>query len=129
MQETDANEKPRELTSKLAYLAMLIALPIFILFCILGKWETGIGAWICEGIVVLILIQRWDLRRHFWFWLIVALGALLQVPVVRLIPWNDRNLTGISLLPVGLLDYGLVYGRTRLVERTIGSKCESPNDR
>lgn len=54
----DATEKPRELTSKSAYLAMLMALPVVILFCILGKWETGIGAWICAGLMGAIVRQR-----------------------------------------------------------------------
>jgi hypothetical protein len=47
----------------------------------------------------------------------VAFGFLLQVPIVLLIPWNNRNLTGISLLPVAVLDYGLVYGCVKLVEK------------
>jgi hypothetical protein len=117
----DGTEKPRELTSKSAYLAMLIALPVFILFCIMGKWEAGIGAWICTALVVLIVRQRWDLRRHWWFWGIIAFALLLQVPVVILIPWKNRGLTGIGLLPVGLLDYGLVYGCIKITEKlTLG---------
>lgn len=125
MHASDGAERPGELTSKSAYLAMLIALPVFLLFCFLGKWEIGIGAWICAGLVILVVRQRWDLRRHFWFWMVVALAILLQIPVVLLIPWNNRSLTGISLLPVGLLDYGLVYGCIKLVEWAIGGKRQT----
>ena len=124
MQTSDSTEKQRELTAKSAYIALLIALPLFILFCILGKWETGIGAWICAGLVVLVVRQRWDLRRNLWFWVIIVGAFLLQIPLVLLIPWNDRNLTAISLLPVAVLDYGLVYGCIRLIEKATCRKHE-----
>jgi len=124
MDAGDDTEKSRELTAKSGYLAMLIALPVFILFCIFGKWEMGIGGWICAGLVVAIARQRWDLRRRVWFWIVITAAFLLQVPLVVLIPWNDRNLTGISLLPVAVLDYGLVYGCIKLIEKAKRGKHE-----
>jgi hypothetical protein len=120
-------EKSRQLTAKSAYLAMLIALPVFILFCILKRWEMGIGAWICAGLVVAIVRQRWDLRRRLWFWIVISAAFLLQVPLVVLIPWNDRNLTGISLLPVAVLDYGFVYGCIKLIEKATGGSTRREN--
>jgi hypothetical protein len=117
MPEGEGKEAPRKLTAKSAYIALLYAVPVFVVFCFLGRWETGIGAWICSGLVFLVIRTRWDLRKHVWFWMAVAFGFLLQVPIVLLIPWNNRNLTGISLLPVAVLDYGLVYGCVKLVEK------------
>jgi hypothetical protein len=90
-----------------------------LLFCFLGKWETGIGAWICSGIVLLAVRVHWDLRKHVWFWIAVILAFIIQIPIVLLIPWDDRNLTGISLLPVAVLDYGLAYGCIKLAELLI----------
>jgi hypothetical protein len=124
MEAKGGTQKPGELTGKSAYLALLLALPVFILICILGKWEIGIGAWICAGLVLLIVRQRWDLRRRLWFWIVIATAFLLQVPLVLLIPWDDRNLTGISLLPVAVLDYGLVYGCIKLIENATAEKHE-----
>jgi len=119
MPEGEGKDAPRKLTAKSAYIALLYAVPIFILFCFLGKWEMGIGAWICSGLVFLVIRTRWDLRKHVWFWIAVAFGFVLQAPIVLLIPWGNRNLTGISLLPVAVLDYGLVYGCVKLAEMLI----------
>ena len=113
------HDDSRKLTSKSAYMALLYSLPILFLFCFMGKWETGIGAWICSGLVLLAVRSRWDLRVHAWFWVAVTLALFIQIPIVLLIPWNNRNLTGISLLPVAVLDYGLVYGCIKLAERLI----------
>jgi hypothetical protein len=108
---------PREVTPKLGYLALLCALPVFILFTVFGKWEEGIGAWICTTIVFMVAGVRWDLRRHFWFWIIIGLGLLLQAPLVLLIPWKNPNLMWITVLPVGILDYFVVYYCLKLTEK------------
>ncbi len=110
-------ESPREVTAKLAYVALLYALPVFILFSILGKWEEGIGAWVCTTIVLMVVQVRWDLRRYFWFWITIGFALFFQAPFVVLVPWNDRNVTWITVLPVGVWDYFLVYGCIKLAEK------------
>ena len=109
----------RELTAKSAYLALLYSLPMLFLFAYLGRWETGIGAWICIGLVLMVVRTHWDLRKHGSFWGAIAFVTLLQVPLIMLIPWGNRGLTGISLLPIALLDYGFAYGCVKLIEKVI----------
>jgi hypothetical protein len=113
------SESPRKLTAKAAYLVLLCSLPILIVLAILGKVWLGFGAWICTGLVVLVARARWDLRRHIWFWMIIVFAELLQIPIVLLMPWNNRSLTWFSFLPVAVLDYGIIYGCVRLVEKTM----------
>jgi hypothetical protein len=123
MAAIDSKEPTRELTSKSAYIAALYSLPVTLILACFGKWEMGIGAGICAGIVVLIVKSHWDLRGSPWFWLSIGVAILLQVPIVLLIPWGNRGLTGMSLLPVAVADYGLVYGCVKLAEM-MGSKSE-----
>lgn len=113
------SESPRKLTAVAAYLILLCSSPILVAFAIVGKIWIGFGTWICLGLVALVVRTRWDLRRHFWFWIIVACAGLLQIPIVLWIPWNDRTLTWITFLPVGALDYVLVHGCIRLAERAL----------
>jgi hypothetical protein len=113
----DSKVPNRELTSKSGYIALLFALPVLLIFVFLGRWEMGIGAWVCTGLVLLVVKSHWDLRVSPWFWLSIGVALLLQVPIVLLIPWGNRGLTGISLLPVAVVDYGLVYGGVKLAEK------------
>jgi hypothetical protein len=110
-------ESPRKLTPQAAYLILLCSSPILIAFAILGKIWLGFGAWICSGLVMLVARTRWDLRMHVWFWITIVFGELLQIPIVLLIPWNERNLTWFAFLPVAVLDFGLVHGCVKLVEK------------
>jgi len=114
-----AGESPRKLTAKFGYLILLCSSPILVVFAILGKVHLGFGAWICTVLVMLVVRTRWDLRRHVWFWIIIIFAELIQVPIVLLMPWNDRNLTWITFLPVAVLDYVLVIGCVRLVEKML----------
>ena len=114
---TNGAESPRDLTAKRAYLALLCALPVFILFSVLGKWQQGVGAWICTTIVFLVIGVRWDLRKNGWFWIVMGFGLLLQTPFVLLVPWNNRNVIWITLLPVGVLDYFLLCTCVKLGEK------------
>jgi hypothetical protein len=98
---------------------MLYASPVLLIFACLGNFYRGIGAAICVGLVMLVIMTRWDLRKHAWFWTIIVFAAFLQVPLVLFIPWKNRDLTGISLLPVAVLDYGIVYGCIKLAEKTM----------
>ena len=90
---------------------------MLVIFFFVGGLQLGIGAWICFTFVMLVVRIRWDLRRHAWFWITIVLALLLQIPLVLVIPWNNTNLTWITLLPVAVLDYAVVYGCVKLVEK------------
>jgi hypothetical protein len=108
------------MTSLMADRALLCAVPVFVMFLLLGRWEQGIGAWICTAIVFLVVGVRWELRHYSWFWIAIAVGILIQAPFVLLVPWKDRNLTWLALTPVGVLDYFLVYFCVRAAEKLKG---------
>ena len=110
-------EAIRELSKKDGLLAMLYTSPIMMLFAFLGDWQRGLGAWICAGIVLLVIRTRWDLKDRGWFWMTVVITGFLQIPLVRYVPWSNTNLSYASLLPIGLLDYALVYGCVVLAEK------------
>lgn len=110
---------PHELTKRDGLFAMLYASPIMLLFAYMGDWKRCFGAWISIGIVVLVVRMRWDLRDRGWFWVVVAIMGIIQAPFIYYIPWSNTDLSYASLLPVGFLDFAVVYGCIRLVERAM----------
>ena len=111
------HESPRKLTAGIAYLIALCSSPVLVIFFFVGGLQLGFGAWICFSFVMLVVRIRWDLRRYVWFWITIGLALLCQIPLVLMIPWNDRNLTWITAFPVALLDYAAIYGCIRLLEK------------
>lgn len=100
-----------------AYLAMLMASPVILVFIYLGKFRQGIGAWICAGLIVGVVRIHWNLRTNLWFWMAIAVAVLLQIPFVVLVPWTGKYQSMFTLLPYGVLDYFVMEWLIKLAER------------
>lgn len=110
-----------------AYLAMLMASPVILLYTYLGKFREGIGAWICAGILVGIVRIRWDLRKNPWFWVAMLMAALLQVPFVMFVPWTQKYSTMVTLLPFGILDFVIITWCIKQAEKIAKRKSVPPS--
>jgi hypothetical protein len=110
-------KRSRVFTRRIALLSMLVTSPIFILFVCLKRFDQGLGVWICSGIVVGSIMIWWDLRKSVWFWVAITVAVLLQIPFVLFVPWADRYMSFVSLLPFGFLDFVIVYGCIKLSEK------------
>jgi hypothetical protein len=117
VEEKKNNSSSEGITRGWALLAMLCLSPIFFLSIYLGHLKEGVGAWICTGIVLVTARTRWDLRGHAGYWAVVIFALLIQIPFVLFVPWDNRHLSFVSLLPVGILDYVIVYGSFKLLEK------------
>ena len=107
------------LTRAWAWWAMLCISPIYILVAYIGDSGRARAASISTGMIALAARLVWDLRNRTWFWVTLAIIAVLHVPVILFIPWGDQNLTYVALLPLGLVDLGITYGILRLVENIV----------
>src|SRR5258708_23085573 len=117
MGENQHKQAVDSLTRGWAIWAAICTLPIYILFVYLGDSGRGRAAWISVGMIALAARLLWDLKNRVWFWVTLAIIALLHVLMILLIPWGAQNLSYVALLPVGLLDLGITYGIIRLVEK------------
>ena len=122
-----SEKTPRIFTRTIAIWAMLIASPVFIVFAVLGKPDEGIGVWICTGIVIGSGIIWWDLKRSVWFWMTILFASFLQVPFILFVPWDNRYMSFVSLLPFGFVDYAIVYGCMTLIEKKTQGGKEQPS--
>ncbi len=119
MGENRHKQALNSLTRGWALLVLICTLPIYILFVYLGDSGRGRAAWVSTGVITFAARLLWDLKTRVWFWVTLAIIALLHVPMILLIPWGDQNLSYVALLPAGLLALGIAYGIIRLVENTI----------
>lgn len=104
------------LTRKAALVVTLCGVLFYFIFDSVCGPATGRAASICAAMIVTVAWMRWDLRKHFWFWLTMAFVILLHVPLVMFIPWTNGNYPGVVLLPGALLDLAVVYGCVKFVE-------------
>jgi hypothetical protein len=120
MSEPNGTKPPKLLNRKWALIALLCGVPFFVLFAYLGDPGRGRVALIAVGLLILAARAQWNLKEYAWFWVTLAILAVLHVALVLLVPWTSRSYPGITLLPIGVVDYAILYGAIKLAEKVMG---------
>jgi len=88
--------------------------PVFFFFVYLGRAEMGFTVIIVLGMTLLAIKLRWRLRKHVWFWVIIA----LHVPLFSIVRWPQGNTPTIAYsFPLGFADFLLIMGAIGLAEK------------
>lgn len=96
----------------------ILLLPVFFFFVYLGKAETGFTVSLVLGMAMIAIKLRWQLRRHAWFWVTIALVLALHVPFLLIVRWPKTNIPTIAFsLPLGIADFLLISGAISLAEK------------
>jgi len=117
-----ANNTRENLTKYTGLIIAALVLPVYLLFLYLDKPDIGLTASCCLGTIVFAIKMRWELRKHAWFWVIMAVVLALHVPLIVFWRWPDRWIPGVALLPFALADISIVLGVVRVAERLAGAK-------
>ena len=89
----------------------LISLP----FLLYGDRGRGLATMVCAMSLALSVQLYWDRRRQVWFWVTVTVLVAIHAMLVILIPWpNPHQIGGPGLLPIGLVDVGIICGTIAL---------------
>jgi hypothetical protein len=91
--------------------------PVYFVLHFLGKEDMGRTASLVLGMSLLAVRLRWDLRKQVWFWGTVIVLFSLQLPLILMIRWPHRWISGVELMPIGLGDLLITLGCIWLVEK------------
>ena len=112
------------LTRKWALWVILSATPVFVLFVYLGGVGKGLAAYLAFSIIAVAVRYFWDLKNRIWFWVTIALVAIAHLSLIIFVSSPERDYNKIQLLPICLLDFGIVWGIIKLAENALGKKQE-----
>ena len=119
MQETRGDQPPNYLTNKWTLIAFLSGALLFFFFVSFGDPGRGRAAGVAGGMIIFTVRSRWDLRKRVWFWATMTFLVLLHVPLILRTHWTNVNMPGISIAPFGILDFGIMYGCIKVVEKAM----------
>ena len=110
--------KPKEPTDYTGLKIVGILAPVFFLITFLSNADTALAACIVLGMIIIAIKMRWELRKHVWFWAIIALILALHVPLVLMVRWPQGNVpTLFYTMPLGIADFVIISGALGLAER------------
>ncbi|MHB1938320.1 MAG: hypothetical protein ACYCOR_17300 [Acidobacteriaceae bacterium] len=129
MAKADINRSSDVSVRKWLLLTMLTMLPVFLLFAYFGGAGRGRAAAIVAGVIMLVVGGQSDLKNQRWFWVTLTIIIAAHILLVLLIPWTSKSYPGPILLPIGALDYFIVWGCIKLVEKAMsrGDAANSPS--
>jgi hypothetical protein len=115
--EANSSQSPDVFTRKWLLVVILCMVSTFALFAYFG--DPGRGRAAAGSTIVIMYAARgcWDLRRYTWFWVTLTILIALHVLLVLLVPWTSKSYPGLPLFPIAVVDYAIVYGTIKLVEK------------
>jgi hypothetical protein len=110
-------------------LAALVS-PVFFLITFLYNADAGLAACIVLGIILFAIKIRWNLRKHIWFWAIIAVILALHVPLVFMVQWPHNLPTLFYTMPIGIADFLIISGALKFAENLMsyGSSSNDENE-
>ena len=93
---------------------------MFFLFVYWGKADVGLAVVIVLAAMMVAIKIRWNLRKHVWFWAMIAVILALHVPLVFVVRWPQGNVpTLFYTFPFALIDFVIISGALKLAEKLL----------
>lgn len=119
-----ASKRSFELITKKWAIQMGICIsPLFFGFAYFDDPGRGLASYISGAMIAVTARYFWDLKKRVWFWATIVLFIVLHISVVTFLQWPDLHYTYVQLLPIGFLDFGIMYGIIRLVEHFFDNRA------
>ena len=123
----DETPKEKDPVDYTGYKIGALLLPVLFLFIYLGKAAMGLAVFIVLGMVLVAMKFSWNLRKHVWYWAIIAFILALHIPLVLLVRLPQGSVpTIVYAMPLAIADYLIISGAVRLGKRIFLG--DSPHD-
>jgi hypothetical protein len=123
--ETPKEKEPVDYTG--LKIGALVA-PVFFLITFLYNADAGLAACIVLGVMIFAIKLRWHLRKHVWFWAIIAVILALHVPLVFMVQWPKNAPTIFYAMPIGIADFLIISGALKFAENLMSNGSPSNDE-
>jgi hypothetical protein len=97
----------------------IVGAPTTFLFALYGRLELALPLMIIVGVLGLVILFKWKLRRHTWFWIAMAVIAALHVPLILLVPWTTRWVPALAITVIASADFCLMLWIISIVGKLV----------
>ena len=103
-----------------AVLCLLIGgMPLPWLFDHFGSLNLMLPTWNSVAVLGFIVVLKWSLRRHVWFWITMAALAALHVPLILFVPWTTRWVPALAIAVIDSGDFCLMLWIISIVGKIV----------
>ncbi len=99
---------------------IIVCMPIAWLFDHFGKLNLALPTLFGVGMIAVAIAVKWKLRRRVWFWITMLVIVALHVALIVSVPWTDRRVPGLALVPFGIVDLFVMLAIISVAKQLIG---------
>jgi len=119
--EIQEAKKLRRLSWRTQLLMIVIGIPTFYLYLIYGGRIEPVWPSMLTVIVLGIVIRfKWKLRRQTWFWVTMAVIAVLHVLWILFVPWTTKWIPVFVYIGIATADFVLILWILIVVGKFVG---------
>lgn len=116
-------KKLRRLSWRTKLLMIVIGIPTFYLYLIYGGRIQLVWPSMLTVIVLGVVIRfKWKLRKQAWFWVTMAVIAVLHILWVLFVPWTTKWIPVFVYTGLATVDFVLILWILLVVERLVGQQ-------
>ena len=121
--EIQETKKLRRLSWRTKLLMIAIGIPTFYLYLIYGGPIQLVWPSMLTVIVLGVVIRfKWKLRKQAWFWVTMAVIAVLHILWVLFVPWTTKWIPVFVYIGIATADFCLILWILLVVERLVGQQ-------
>lgn len=113
--------KKLRLSWRTKLLIVVIGTPTLFLYLVYGgRLERVWPFMITIGVLGIVIRFKWNLRRQTWFWVTMAVIAVLHVLWVLFVPWTTKWIPVFVYIGIVTADFVLILWILLVVEKFMG---------
>ena len=89
-------------------LIMIGAVPSYWLFDHFGRLSLALPTLNCIAVLGFILVLKWKLRWHAWFWIAMAVIAAVHALLIWYIPWTTKWVPALAIAAIDSADFCVI---------------------
>jgi hypothetical protein len=93
------------------------------LFDRFGKLDIALPTLNCVAVLGFLIVLKWKLRRHVWFWATMTIIAALHVPLLLFVPWTTKWVPALAIAAIDSVDFCVILW----ILAVIGKLAEGPH--
>lgn len=95
---------------------MLGTLPVILVFHYFGKPALVVPT-LSSVWAALAIAMRWQLRRHMWFWVVIAVFVALHVELILVVPWTTQWIPAVLITPIAAVDLWVILATLAVIRK------------
>jgi uncharacterized membrane protein YfcA len=106
----------------------IVSLPLYWLFDHFGRLNLALPTFNCIAVLGFVIAVKRNLRRHAWFWGIMAILATLHIPLILFVPWTTKWVPALAIAAIDSGDLILMLAILSVVGKFMeGPKTAAPD--